>query len=165
MTSRFVKLMLGFLVVLAVSFAFAAKATAAPPAGLNWEVHGTGSGGVSLLTGGSSGGPAMPQHIGNATYSLSIATPAASSSNGAGGFCAIATGSGAITAADGSTIFFLTVGLLCNESGALSPLHYNATYRITGGDGRFFGVLGGGSLTATFGSPHFIKIDGTITGI
>src|SRR5207249_11463469 len=71
---------------------------------------------LPIFTGGSSGGPAMPQHIGNATYSLSIATPAASSSNGAGGFCAIATGSGAITAADGSTIFFLTVGLLCNES-------------------------------------------------
>src|SRR5439155_25048725 len=118
-----------------------------------------------LRTGGSSGGLGMPQLIGKATCSLRIATPAASPSTGAGRFRAIATGSGASTEADGSAICFLTVGLLCNESGALSPLHYTATYRITGGDGRFFGVLGGGSLTATFGSPHFIKIDGTITGI
>jgi hypothetical protein len=85
--------------------------------------------------------------------------------NGAGGFCEFITGTGSIQAADGSTISFATVGTLCNEAGMTSPLHYNGTYRITGGDGRFTGVAGGGSLTATFNSQHFFKIDGTITGI
>jgi hypothetical protein len=87
-------------------------------------------------------------------------------SNGAGGMCAPITGSGSITAAaDGSHIFFVTVGLICNETGSGSTLQYNGTYRITAGDGRFVTVGGGGSLTATFGSPHFIKMDGTITGL
>jgi hypothetical protein len=90
--------------------------------------------------------------------------------NGAGGICEFITGTGSVQAADGSTISFATVGTLCNEANGLnglptSPLHYNGTYRITGGDGRFTGVAGGGSLTATFNSQHFFKIDGTITGI
>lgn len=170
MTLRYVKRILALLVLLGVGLGFAATTAAAPAAGLGWEVHGTGSGSVTVLSGGTSSGPAMPQHVGNATYFLSISTPIAFSSNGsngngAGGVCAIATGSGGIEAADGSTISWVTVGLLCNEAGAISPVHYNATYRITGGTGRFVGVAGGGSLTATFNSPHFIKIDGTITGI
>lgn len=168
MTSRYIKRMLALLVLLGASFGFAATTAAAPAAGLGWEVHGTGSGSVTVLSGGTSSGPAMPQHVGNATYFLTISTPitfSSNGSNGAGGVCALATGSGGIEAADGSTISWVTVGLLCNEAGALSPVHYNATYRITGGTGRFVGVAGGGSLTATFGSPHFIKIDGTITDI
>src|SRR5881296_892206 len=130
MTSRYVKPTFAILAALALSLAFAARTIAAPAAGLNWEVHGTGSGSASL-TGVSSSGPAMPQHVGNATYSLSLSMPG-------------------------------TVGTLCNEAGIISVLHYNGTYRITAGDGRFVGVAGGGSLTATFGSTHFIKIDGTI---
>ena len=166
MTSRYVKPTFAILAALALSLAFAARTIAAPAAGLNWEVHGTGSGSVTVFTGGSSGGPAMPQHVGNATYSFSLSSPAVFTSNGgAGGVCSIATGSGSIEAADGSHIFFNTVGMLCNEASSISPVHYNGTYRITTGDGRFVGVLGGGSLTATFGSTHFIKIDGTITGI
>ena len=162
MTSRCVKPVFALLAVLAASLAFAA-----PPAGLNWEVHGTGSGAVTVLTGGSSTGPAMPQHVGNATYSLTLSSPMIFSSNGAGGVCSIVTGTGGIVAADGSTINFATVGMLCNTAGGGEGPggHYNGTYGITGGTGRFVGVLGGGSLTATFNSPHFIKIDGTITGI
>jgi hypothetical protein len=118
------------------------------------------------LTGGVSSGPAMPQHVGNATYSLTFSSvPGISGTNGAGGACEFITGTGSVTAADGSTISFATVGTLCNEAGILSVVQYNGTYRITGGNGRFVGVDGGGSLTATFGSTHFIKIDGTITGI
>src|SRR2546425_1174422 len=166
MTSRSVKPMLALLLVVAVGLAFAARTGAAPAAGLNWEVHGTGSGSASL-TAGSSSGPAMPQHIGNATYSLSLSSPGFMGSNGVLGLCEFITGSGTIEAADLSHIFFVTVGVLCNEVGLTSTLEYNGTYRIVGGDGRFVtGVVGGGgSLTATFGSPHFIKFDGTITGI
>jgi len=70
-----------------------------------------------------------------------------------------------VTAADGSTITSPPVGHALHEAGIFSVLQYNGTYRITSGDGRFVGVAGGGSLTATFGSTHFIKIDGTIIGI
>ena len=164
MTSRYVKPTFAILAALALSLAFAARTIAAPAAGLNWEVHGTGSGGVNLLGGGSSG-PAMSQYIGNGMYSVNLLPPVLFSNNGAGGVCDVVTGTGSVTAANGDTISFATVGTLCNEAGIISVLHYNGTYRITAGDGRFVGVAGGGSLTATFGSTHFIKIDGTITGI
>jgi len=164
MTSRCAKAMLGLPLVLALGFGFAARTIAAPAAGLNWEVHGTGGGSASL-TGVSSSGPAMPQHVGNATYSLNLSVPGSVGVNGVGGACEFITGTGSVTAADGSTISFATVGALCNEAGITSTLQYNGTYRITTGDGRFLGVAGGGSLTATFGSTHFIKVDGTITGI
>jgi hypothetical protein len=164
MMSRCGKPILALLLALALGLGFAARTIAAPAAGLNWEVHGTGGGSASL-SGVTSSGPAMPQYIGNATYTLSLANPGAMEANGVGGVCVFITGSGSITAADGSQIGFNTVGTLCNEAGPGSTLQYNGTYRIMGGNGRFVGVLGGGSLTATFGSPHFIKIDGTITGI
>ena len=165
MTSRYVKPTFAILAALALSLAFAARTIAAPAAGLNWEVHGTGSGGVNLLTGGSSSGPAMSQYIGNGMYSVNLLPPVFISNNGAGGVCDVVTGSGSVTAANGDTISFATVGMLCNESDAFSAFHYNGTYRITAGSGRFAGVAGGGSLTVTFGSTNFIKIDGTITGI
>ena len=165
MTSRSAKPILALLLVLALGLGFAARTIAAPAAGLNWEVHGTGSGGVNLLTGGSSSGPAMSQYIGNGMYSVNLLPPVTFSNNGAGGVCDVVTGSGSVTAANGDTISFATVGMLCNESDAFSAFHYNGTYRITAGSGRFAGVAGGGSLTVTFGSTNFMKIDGTITGI
>ena len=164
MTSRYVKPTFAILAALALSLAFAARTIAAPAAGLNWEVHGTGSGGVNMLGGGSSG-PAMSQYIGNGMYSVTLNPQVLFSNNGAGGVCDVVTGSGSVTAANGDTISFATVGMLCNESDAFSAFHYNGTYRITAGSGRFAGVAGGGSLTVTFGSTNFIKIDGTITGI
>ena len=166
MTSRYVKPTFAILAALALSLAFAARTIAAPAAGLNWEVHGTGSGGVNLLTGGGgSSGPAMSQYIGNGMYSVTLNPQVFFANNGAGGVCNVVTGFGSVTAANGDTISFATVGMLCNESDATSPFHYNGTYRITAGSGRFAGVAGGGSLTVTFGSTNFIKIDGTITGI
>jgi hypothetical protein len=164
MTSRCAKPILALLLVLALGLGFAARTIAAPAAGLNWEVHGTGSGSASL-TAVSSSGPAMPMHVGNATYSLSLSSPGPEQANGAGGSCEFITGSGSVRAADGATISFATVGTLCNEAGASSTLHYNGTYRITAADGRLAGVAGGGSLTATFDSTHFIKLDGTVTGL
>jgi hypothetical protein len=89
---------------------------------------------------------------------------------GVGLICAIATGSGTVSAANGDTIAFNTVGLLCDEiPNSPSNIHYNGTYRITVGSGHFAGAVGGGSLTAILqvGAPvfipvSFIKIDGTI---
>jgi hypothetical protein len=164
MTSRCAKPILALLLVLALGLGFAARTIAAPTAGLSWEVHGTGSGSASL-SGVTSSGPAMPMHIGDSTYSLNLSRPGPMQSNGAGGSCEFITGSGSVRAADGATISFNTVGTLCNEDGSGSPLHYNGTYRITAADGRLTGVAGGGSLTATFDSTHFIKLDGTVTGL
>src|SRR5881409_1646032 len=98
MTSRSAKPILALLLVLALGLGFAARTIAAPAAGLNWEVHGTGSGGVSLLTGGGSSGPAMSQYIGNGMYSVTLNPPVFFSSNGAGGVatgvCDVVTGTG-----------------------------------------------------------------------
>src|SRR5438094_10631647 len=113
MTSRYVKPTFAILAALALSLAFAARTIAAPAAGLNWEFHGTGSGSASL-TGVSSSGPAMPQHVGNAMYSLNLSVFGAPVvfSNQDGGTCEFITGTGSVTAADGSTISFATVGTL-----------------------------------------------------
>src|SRR6266571_9078891 len=119
MTSRYVKPTFAILAALALSLAFAARTIAAPAAGLNWEVHGTGSGGVNLLTGGGgSSGPAMSQYIGNGMYSVTLNPQVLFSNNGAGGVatgvCDVVTGTGSVTAANGDTISFATVGMLCN---------------------------------------------------
>jgi hypothetical protein len=172
--------MFAILAVLALGLAFAYRITAQPAAGLNWEVHGTGSGSVTVAMGGKSSGSAMSQHIGNGMYFLNLTGPEQfiddsngaddieagdGNDNGNGGDCAIVTGSAGdgnmIVAANKSTITFSTVGLLCNEGNDSTPAHYNGTFHITGGTSRFSG--GGGSLTATFGPTHFFKIDGTIT--
>src|SRR5260221_11886316 len=99
MTSRCAKATLALLLVFALGFGFAARSIAAPAAGLNWEVHGSGGGSASL-TGVSSSGPAMPQHVGNATYSLSLSIPGPVGTNGVGGACEFipGTGSGPATA-------------------------------------------------------------------
>src|SRR5256885_15029551 len=85
MTSRSAKPILALLLGLALGLGFAARTIAAPAAGLNWEVHGTGSGGVNMLTGGGSSGPAMSQYIGNGMYSVNLLPPVLFSNNGAGG--------------------------------------------------------------------------------
>jgi len=63
MTSRCAKAMLALLVVLALGFGFAARTIAAPAAGLNWEVHGTGVG-RRALTGVSRAGRRCPSTSG-----------------------------------------------------------------------------------------------------
>src|SRR2546426_7364925 len=164
MTSRYVKPTFAILAALALSLAFAARTIAAPAAGLNWEVHGTGSGGVNLLGGGSSG-PAMSQYIGNGTYSVNLLSPVFFSNTGAGGACDVVTGSGSVTAANGDTISFATVGMLCNESDAFSPFHYNGTYRITAGHGPVAGDAVGGSAEGAVSAAYFLHTRLAITGV
>src|SRR2546430_16392516 len=157
MTSRSAKPILALLLGLALGLGFAARTIAAPAAGLNWEVHGTGSGGVNLLTGAGSSGPAMSQYIGNGMYSVTLNPPVLFSNNGAGGVCDVVTGSGSVTAANGDTIFFATVGMLCNESDASSPLHYNGTYRITAGNGPVARGRRGGSPAGHIWPPELLQ--------
>ena len=70
------------------------------------------------------------------------------------GHCLAASGTGTVTPASGDVIFFNTVGLLCEEAEPGSALQYNGTYRITGGQGRFASVVGGGNLEAALGIPR-----------
>jgi hypothetical protein len=95
--------------------------------------------------------------------------------NSEGGQCFVAhratAQSAVLFAANGETIDLNTVGTLCEENGLGTSLHYNGTYSIVGGTGRFLGAVGGGSLTATFerdfseigsGGATFLKLEGTI---
>src|SRR2546430_11243414 len=112
MTSRSAKPILALLLGLALGLGFAARTIAAPAAGLNWEVHGTGSGGGNLLTGGGSSGPAMSQYIGNGMYSVTLNPPGLFSNNGAGGGRDVVTRSGSGTPATRGAIFLATAGMV-----------------------------------------------------
>src|SRR5256885_15495303 len=111
MTSRSAKPILALLLGLALALGFAARTIAAPAAGLNWEVHGTGSGGVNVLTGGSSSGPAMSQYIGNGMYSGKLLPPGFFSNNGAGGVRGGRPRIGWGGAVQGGTSSFATLGV------------------------------------------------------
>jgi hypothetical protein len=168
----------------------------ASPLVLDWRVIGTGP--VSLTSTchtaltenckAESTGTVLGQHIGSGTYSLSVTTGNDNGSNPGhpdhatnsnGGKClpanglatpGLATSSNAITAASGDIVYFNTVGWLCEEAGSGSSYHYNGTYRIVSGTGRFANVVGGGSLTATFQKSGvfgvtdnvYMKVDGVI---
>lgn len=175
MKSSFFKPMFALLVMLGVGLVVAVGPAATAPLILDWRVIGTGG---ATVTGGTCGlsaflvsgctsntsGDALGTHVGNSTYSVSVTTGPVAHPNSSGGNCFTANGTGDVTAASGDAIHFKTVGWLCEESVPGSPYHYNATYRITGGEGRFTGAVGGGNLASTIvrGTVNFIKIDGTI---
>jgi hypothetical protein len=171
MTSHCVKSILALLLVLGLGLAFAVSPAAAAPLILDWRVIGVGvvggtcSASPVLVTActANSGGDALGTHIGNSTWILSVTT-ASGAANSSGGNCFVANGTGTVTAANGDVINYRTVGWLCEEAAAGTPYHYNGTYRITSGTGRFSAVVGGGNLASTNvrGGASFIKIDGTI---
>jgi hypothetical protein len=160
-----------------VGLALLGTAALASPLVLDWRVNGSGAVTGTCQTMFSSGctsissGIVLGTHIGSGTYALRVTTGNDGSSNSAtnasGGKCLPANGPGSVTAASGAIINFNAVGWLCEEGGSGSPYHYNGTYRITGGTGRFSDIVGGGSVAATFEkgaltSNTFVKIDGTI---
>jgi len=185
MTLRSVKSLIAVILMLGAGLALAVRPPAAAAAALvlDWQVIGTGTGAPNGCTTSSGStictfsGRATGDHVGNSTYVVTItAGETLIETNGSGGNCAISSGTGNVTAADGSKVNFNTVGLLCNEGSVVpvTPLHYNGTYRITPAtSGRFAAAVGGGSLVATLTNPvqpatppavpvSFIKIDGTI---
>ena len=170
------------------SLALLGSAVEANPFVLDWRVIGFGA-----VTGSCesafaqnctsiSTGTVQGTHIGSGTYNLTLtagsdgsAPLGSNATNPSGGRCLPANGtsgtslaaSNLITAANGDVIQFNTVGWLCEEGGQESPYHYNGTYRIVSGTGRFSTAVGGGSLTATFEkggltNATFLKFDGTI---
>jgi hypothetical protein len=182
MKSLCVKSMLA-LVVVGLSLALPAGLASAAAVMLDWEVRGsgitTGTCGVSALVAGctaTASGSALGTHVGNSSWTLSLtAGPFLLAPNSSGGNCFIANGTGGVTAANGDVISYNTVGTLCEEAAAGSPYHYNGTFRVTGGTGRFSSAVGAGNVVTTnpgggggvapaivSSGSTFIHIDGTI---
>jgi len=87
------------------------------------------------------------------TFALRIDTGSPHTLNGnAGGqgFCLPATGSGQVVETAGDTLTFNAVGSICEEGAPGSNYDYQATFRITGGTGRFATSTGTGSLNGGF---------------
>jgi hypothetical protein len=175
--------------VLVAGLALGAADAMANPFVLDWRVIGVGADAGTCETGSlMSGCTSLPTgsvqgtHIGAGTYTVSVTAgsdnggltdPSNHAKNSNSGLCLPANGSGTVVAADGSTINYNTVGWICEEAGSGSSYHYNGTYRISGGTGRFSTAVGGGSLTYTVekdplaavttgNGSSYMKIDGTI---
>jgi hypothetical protein len=95
-------------------------------------------------------GTATSSHLGTGPYTSTLTVFwAAATPNGAGGFCAPASGPATLTAANGDTLTMQVTGTVC-EVGATSanvPHTFTGTYTITGGTGRFAGATGSGTST------------------
>ena len=173
MRLRWVNLVLALL-VLGAGLALAAGPASAATVMLDWRVLGTGgsatTGGTCLMALGQGcsflvGGTSIGTHVGNSTYSLSVTTGSSTGTNSSGGGCFVANGTGSVIAANGDTVTYSTVGTLCHQDGPNSgPLHYNGTYYITLGTGRFLDAVGTGNAVATAvsGTVNLIQIDGSI---
>jgi hypothetical protein len=181
MKSFYGKSMLALLVV-GLGLVLASRVASAAAVMLDWEVRGSGTAGgscgLSALFPGctvTSSGSAIGTHVGNSTWTLGVTTGPVPMANSSGGNCFIANGAGGVTAANGDVISYNTVGTLCEEAAAGSPYHYNGTFRITGGTGRFSSAVGAGNVVSTnpgggggssssvaSDQTSFIHIDGTI---
>jgi len=173
MRLRWVNLVLALL-VLGAGLALAAGPASAATVMLDWRVLGTGgsatTGGTCLMALGQGcsflvGGTSIGTHVGNSTSSLSVTTGSSTGTNSSGGGCFVANGTGSVIAANGDTVTYSTVGTLCHQDGPNSgPLHYNGTYYITLGTGRFLDAVGTGNAVATAvsGTVNFIQTDGSI---
>ena len=149
--------LLGLLVLL-VAIALATGAALAAPA-LPFKSSGSGTE-TSLSPAGcqftatgctvQTTGTATSSHLGTGPYTSTLTIKwAAATPNGQGGFCAPATGSSTLTAANGATLTFSQTGTVC-EVGKSSPnvAHtFTGTYTITGGTGRFAGATGSGTIS------------------
>ena len=129
------------------------------PSGVPFKSAGSGTE-TSLSTAGcqftaagctvQSNGTATSSHMGTGPYQSTLTVVwLPPQSNGAGGFCAQATGTGTITAANGDTLFQSESGVVCEvgATGANAPHTFTGTYTNTGGTGRFAGATGGGTVT------------------
>jgi hypothetical protein len=189
MKARWARRVLAVPLVLGVGLLVADGLATAAAHVLDWRVSGSGdvagtcadvpgfAAGCTLTSAGALNG-VRGTHVGNSKYGLSLTTGTDPALNAGGGACLPANNPdltpGTVNAANGNVIEFSTVGWLCEEGAPGSALHYNGTYRITGGTGRFVGAVGGGNLVATFerveggaeagpgAQVAFIKLDGVI---
>lgn len=95
-------------------------------------------------------GTATSSHMGTGPYTSTLTVDwASATSNGAGGYCAPASGIGIIRAANGDTLKQQESGTVCEvgASGSNVPHTFTGTYTNTGGTGRFANASGGGTVT------------------
>ena len=97
-----------------------------------------------------SSGVAHSLHLGRGDYTSSLTIDwALATSNGAGGYCAPASGFGTLTAANGDTLTQVESGTVC-EVGATAlnaPHTFTGVFVNTGGTGRFANAIGEGTVT------------------
>ena len=103
-------------------------------------------------------GTATSSHLGTGPYVSTLTVHWGSYfSNGAGGACAPADGTGTFTAANGDTLTQSESGTVC-EVGATSltaPHTFTGSFTDTGGTGRFANATGGGTIAGgDDGSGH-----------
>jgi hypothetical protein len=87
------------------------------------------------------------------TYTIRIDTGSPHTLNGnpgGQGFCLPAVAIGQVVEAAGDTLQFNAVGSICEEGAAGSSYDYHATFRITGGTGRFLTSKGTGGMSGGF---------------
>jgi hypothetical protein len=74
-------------------------------------------------------------------------------------------GTGTITAADGSQLFLTDTGTEPGFAAQVFPTPFSATFRLTGGTGRFSGASGQGAITGTdYGQGQFaFSVAGTLS--
>jgi len=115
-----------------------------------------------------SDGTAISSHLGKGAYTSTLTIDwAAATSNGSGGYCAPASGTSTLTAANGDSLTFSESGTVC-EVGATGigvPHSFNGTYTITGGTGRFVGAGGTGTITGgdDGAGNSWYSLSGTLT--
>lgn len=115
----------------------------------------------------TSTGEATSSHLGTGPYSSTLTVDwAAATSNGAGGSCAPASGTGTITAANGDTLTQTESGTVCEvgATGSNVPHTFTGTYTNTGGTGRFAHASGEGTVTGGddgYGNSYYSE-SGTI---
>ncbi len=95
-------------------------------------------------------GTAISSHLGIGPYVSTLTVQwGSATSNGGGGYCAPADGTGTLTAANGDTLTQYEVGTVC-EVGPTSlnaPHTFTGIFWDTGGTGRFADAIGGGTVT------------------
>lgn len=136
-----------------------ATAAQASPSNVSFKSSGSGtetslsaSGCQSTLDGCTvqSTGTATSSHLGTGPYVSTLTVDwAAYTDNGSGGYCAPATGTGTITAANGDTLDQSEQGTVCEigATGSSVPHTFNGTFTNTGGTGRFASASGGGTIS------------------
>ncbi|MDE3083484.1 MAG: hypothetical protein KGJ39_08735, partial [Acidobacteriota bacterium] len=95
-------------------------------------------------------GSAIGEHLGRGTYSSSLTIYwSLAISNGANGYCAPASGTGTLVAANGDTLNQSEVGTVCEvgTSSLTAPHTFAGTYVNIGGTGRFANAIGEGMIT------------------
>lgn len=128
--------------------------------------------GCTITTRGTATGTADGTPVLDGTFAIRVDLGTAAATNGwpaswqLQGICLPGAYLGTLTAANGDTLNFSTVGTVCEEATTGSPYHINGTFRITSGTGQFAAAAGGGSFAITntrTDATVFLKMSGAFS--